>query len=120
MAIQDGRQHERLVQQGRDPLLVRLDSDDAVLGEGSRSVRKQPDRLEEVLDEDGLENVELTERKEEDNQQSASPLKETRKNGHKPQTVRKIQRSRSSCCFPSPERPPSSTPRTGSGSPFQA
>jgi hypothetical protein len=59
MRVEDGSEHEGLVEEGRDPLLVRLDADNTVLGEGSGSVREESDGLEQVLDEDGLEDVEL-------------------------------------------------------------
>lgn len=62
MRVEDGGEHERLVEDGLDPLLVGLDADDAVLGEGPGSIREEADRLEQVLDQDGLEDVELGKR----------------------------------------------------------
>lgn len=74
MAIEDGCQHERLVEQGVDALLVGLNTNDAVLRERSRrctghedstqlensirlTVREQANALEHVLDNNGLEDV---------------------------------------------------------------
>lgn len=61
MAVKNGGKHERLVEKGGNALLVGLDADNAVLGEGAGAVGEEADRLEEVLDEDGLEDVELSE-----------------------------------------------------------
>lgn len=60
--VEDGGEHERFVEDPLDRLLVGLDADDAVLGEGAGSIGEEADRLEEVLDEDGFEDVELWER----------------------------------------------------------
>ena len=57
--VEDGSEHEGLVEDGLDPLLVGLDTDDTVLGEGPGSIREETDGLEEVLDQDRLEDVEL-------------------------------------------------------------
>lgn len=76
MAIEDGCQHERLVEQGVDALLVGLNTNDAVLRERSRrctehedstqlennirlTVREQANALEHVLNNNGLEDVQL-------------------------------------------------------------
>ena len=59
MAVQDSRQHQRLVQQGGNPLLVGFDANNTVLGEASATIRQQSDRLKQVLDQDWLENVQL-------------------------------------------------------------
>lgn len=58
-AVEAGNQHETLVKDLVDLLLVGLDSDNTVLGETPRSVSQQSDALEQVLDQDGLEDVEL-------------------------------------------------------------
>lgn len=58
-AVEDGREHEALVEELADALLVGLDPDDAMLPERLRAVGQEPDRLEQVLDQDGLEHVEL-------------------------------------------------------------
>ena len=58
-AVEAGDQHETLVQDLVDPVLVGLDSDDTVLGETPRSVSQQSDALEQVFDQDGLEDVEF-------------------------------------------------------------
>lgn len=59
MAVQDGSQHQGFVQQRRDPLLVGLNTDNTVLGEASSAIRQQSDRLQQVLDQDGLEDVQF-------------------------------------------------------------
>lgn len=61
--VEDGGEHEGLVEDGLDPLLVGLDTDDTVLGERPSSVGEKSDGLEEVLDQDRLEDVELKRRK---------------------------------------------------------
>ena len=59
MTVQDGSQHQRLVQQRVDPLLVGLDANDTVLGERSRSIGQQPDTLQDILDDDRLEDIQF-------------------------------------------------------------
>ena len=76
MAVQNSRQHERFVEEGVDTLLVRLDTNNAVLRERARgysnvrdifcrnramlrTIREQPDALKYVLDDDRLEDVQL-------------------------------------------------------------
>lgn len=59
MAVQDGSQHQGFVQQRRDPLLVGFDTDNTVLGEASSAISQQSDRLQQVLDQDGLEDVQF-------------------------------------------------------------
>lgn len=52
-------QHERFVHDAVNLLLVGLDTDHAVLGEGVRSIGQQTDGLQQVLDQHRLEHVEL-------------------------------------------------------------
>ena len=52
-------QHQTLVEQLGNPLLVGRNSDDAVPGKRPRTVREQADRLQERADHHGLEHVEL-------------------------------------------------------------
>jgi hypothetical protein len=59
VAVEDRRQHERLVQELVDPTLVRLDTNHAVLGEAARTIGEQADALEHVLDHNRLEDVQL-------------------------------------------------------------
>lgn len=57
--VKAGHEHQGLVQELIYPLLVGDDADDAVLAERGRAVAEQPDRLQQVLGEYGLEDVEL-------------------------------------------------------------
>ncbi len=59
VGVQGGHQHQRLVHDGVDLLLVSLNANDAVLGEGDAGVREEANRLDRVLDHDGLEDVQL-------------------------------------------------------------
>jgi len=59
VGVQGSDQHQRLVHDGVDLLLVSLNTDDAVLGERDTGIRQQTDRLDGVLDHDGLEDVQL-------------------------------------------------------------
>jgi len=58
-AVQTSDQHQTLIQNCVDPLLVGLNSNDTVLGETPRAVSEQPNALEQVLDQDRLEHVEF-------------------------------------------------------------
>lgn len=58
-AVQAGSQHQTLVHNLLNPVLVRLDTDDTVLGETPGTIRQESDRLQEVLDENGFENVQF-------------------------------------------------------------
>lgn len=76
-SVENGGKHERLVEELVNALLVGLDADNAVLGERAgtcgtnrvsavherivtlRTISKKTDGLEQVLDQDGLEDVEL-------------------------------------------------------------
>lgn len=58
-AVQAGGQHQTLVHNLLNLIFVRLDTDDAVLGEAPGTIRQESDGLQEVLDENGLENVKL-------------------------------------------------------------
>ena len=57
--VKNGSKHERLVEELADAVLVRLNAHNAILGEAPGAIGEQPDRLEEVLDEDRLEDVQL-------------------------------------------------------------
>lgn len=59
VAVQDGGQHQGLVQQGVDPLFVGLDPNNTVLGERPGSIGQQPDALQHVLDYDRFEHVQF-------------------------------------------------------------
>lgn len=59
LGVEGGHQHERLVHELGDSLLVGDDAVDAVDSERSRSVGNESDGLEQVGDHDGLEDVEL-------------------------------------------------------------
>ena len=77
MAVENGRQHERLVEKGVDALLVSLDANNAVLGEGpgactsalntrhlpcvrgGLTVSQEANALQNILDDDRLEDVQL-------------------------------------------------------------
>lgn len=58
-AVQAGSQHQTLVHNLLNLIFVRLDTDDTVLGEAPGTIRQESDGLQEVLDENGLENVKL-------------------------------------------------------------
>ncbi|RUS34911.1 hypothetical protein BC938DRAFT_477825 [Jimgerdemannia flammicorona] len=57
--VQGGDEHERLIHDGVDALLVSLDADYTMIREGNRRVGKEADRLHQVLDQNRLEDVEL-------------------------------------------------------------
>lgn len=57
--IQARNEHQTLVHDLVNLLLVRLDADNAVLAERVGSVSEEADRLEEVFDKNGLEDVKL-------------------------------------------------------------
>ncbi len=59
MRIQRGHQHERPVQQLRDPRAIRLDAAHAVHAEGARRVAEQPERVQHVADDERLVDVEV-------------------------------------------------------------
>ena len=56
---QRGHEHQALAHQLGDPLLVRLDADDAVVGERRRGVADQRHRLQHVVGDHRLVDVEL-------------------------------------------------------------
>jgi hypothetical protein len=58
-AVQTSDQHQTLIQDSVDPLLVGFNSNDTVLGETLRAVSEQSNALEQVLDQDRLEHVEF-------------------------------------------------------------
>jgi hypothetical protein len=57
--VQASDQHERLVEQGRDPALVGLEALDQVRAEAGHAVCEKTRRVKQVRDHDGLEDVEL-------------------------------------------------------------
>ena len=57
--VEDGSKHEGLVEELVDAVLVGLDTDDTVLGEGASSISEKTDGLKQVLDENRLKDVEL-------------------------------------------------------------
>ena len=59
MAVQDGGQHQGLIQQRVDPFLIGLDTNDTVLGERPRSISQKPDTLQDVLDNNRFEHIEF-------------------------------------------------------------
>ena len=59
MRIERGHQHERPAHQLRDPAGVRFDAGHAVLGKAGHAVGQQPDRLQQAVDQQRLEDVEL-------------------------------------------------------------
>ena len=58
-AVQTSDQHQTLIQNCVDPLLVGFNSNNTVLGETLGAVSEQSNALEQVLDQDRLEHVEL-------------------------------------------------------------
>jgi hypothetical protein len=59
VAVQNGGEHERLVQELVDAGLIRLNANNAVLREAAATIRKQSNALQYVLNHDRLEDVEL-------------------------------------------------------------
>lgn len=59
LAVQGSYKHKTLVHDLLDGFLVGLDTNNAVLGERLGGIRQKADRLEQVLDQDGLEDVQL-------------------------------------------------------------
>lgn len=59
VAVEDSGEHQRLVEDGVDALLVGLNTDDTVLRERPRAVSEETDALENILDDDWLEHVQL-------------------------------------------------------------
>ena len=59
LAVERGHQHQRLVDQLLDPRPVGLDAHRAVVVEAQRGIGEQPDRLQEVVGDHRLEDVEL-------------------------------------------------------------
>src|SRR3989440_3114884 len=57
--VESSDQHQRLPHQLRDALAVRLDADRAVVVEAPAPVGEQPHRLQEVVDDERLEDVQL-------------------------------------------------------------
>lgn len=59
MRIERSHQHQRVIHELADPLGVRLDTRQTVLHEGLRPVAEKPDRVEDIVSDQRLENVEL-------------------------------------------------------------
>lgn len=59
LAVEAGDQHERLAHELVDALTVGLDADNAVLLERAHAISEETDGVKEVLDQNGLEDVEL-------------------------------------------------------------
>jgi hypothetical protein len=59
MAVENRCQHQRLVQQYIDPLLVGLNPNDAVLRKRPTCIRKQTYALQHILDDHGFEDIQL-------------------------------------------------------------
>ena len=59
LRVERRHQHQALVEQLGDPLAVGLDADHAIVGEAAAAVGEQPDRLQHVVDDQRLEDVEL-------------------------------------------------------------
>eukprot|EP01136_Pigoraptor_vietnamica_P003255 Opistho-1_new@32269 len=59
LGVECGDEHERLVHNGVEALAVGLDADNAVLRERARRIAEEANGTEDVVDDDGLEDVKL-------------------------------------------------------------
>lgn len=60
MTVEDSSEHQGLVENGVDALLVGLNTNDTVLGERPRTVSEETDALEDVFNDNGLEYIQLS------------------------------------------------------------
>ena len=59
MGVQRCHEHQRIGHIAGDLLTVRLDPDDAVIGEGVAGVGEETDGMEEIVDDDRLEDIQF-------------------------------------------------------------
>lgn len=59
VAVKDSGEHQRLVEEGVDALLVCLNTNDTVLRERPGTVSEQTNALQDILNDNGLEHIQL-------------------------------------------------------------